>query len=72
VKFEAVESFYWGQRYIGGGDVVSDIDPAVVKFPHLFVPVEGEPEPEVEAEVVAPVKRGPGRPKKIRPEVEAD
>ena len=72
MKFVSVDSFSWGQRGFAPGDVVSGIDPAVVKFPHLFVPVEGGPEPEVEAEVVAPVKRGPGRPKKIRPEVEAD
>jgi hypothetical protein len=51
----AIEAFSWGQRAFCGGDEVADNDPAVVKFPHLF---------EIDAPV-APVKRGPGRPRKV-------
>lgn len=62
-SFRPVESFSWGQRAFCVDQVVPSHDPAVVKFPHLFVPADSDPEVEVQA---APAKRR-GRPPKARP-----
>jgi len=69
MRFRPVEAFSWGpQRCFTVDQVFSSDDPAVVKFPHLFEP-DGEWEAEPEAE---PVKRGPGRPRKVRAEEPGD
>lgn len=68
-SFHPAEAFSWGQRAFHQDMVVPGHDPAVAKFPHLFVPVDGEqvdPEPEPE---VKPVKRV-GRPPKVKPEAD--
>lgn len=69
-SFNPSEAFSWGQRAFHQEMVVPGHDPAVAKFPHLFVPVEGE---QVDEEPAKPVKRV-GRPPKAKPapEVEGD
>ena len=64
--FRPTEAFSWGQRMFDPAIEVAADDPAVAKFPHLFVPVEPDVKP-------APVKRR-GRPPKAKPApvVEAD
>ena len=67
-SFHPVEAFSWGHRAFSVEQVVPSHDPAVAKFPHLFVPVDGAPDLEPEVEVrPAPVKRR-GRPPKAKPE----
>jgi hypothetical protein len=65
-SFHPVEAFSWGQRAFSVDQVVPSHDPAVAKFPHLFVPVDGDSDPEVEVQP-APVKRR-GRPPKAKPQ----
>lgn len=48
------------ERFMGGGAIVTDDDPAVSRNPGYFVPIEPEPQPQAEGD---PPRRRTRRPR---------